>query len=344
MKKSYLMIAAAAAFFAACSSNDTFKENVVEETPITFKQSGIENLTKAALTLDWFKTNNNAFGVNGFKGATRIFTNEKVTYSSSTSDWSHPTIRFWDKAASNYNFYAYAPYSTTAPTFDSTTGYTFTSTTLITDITTDGADKAVAWKTNTSYAECCSTHGSHVELIFNHVLSKLAFKIKTTQDIVDAGATITVKKIELDFPTAATSQWAQASAGAAAGTTTFTTYAAKDGSTYETEVYNDATGEDLTASAEDIGKTYIVYPVNTTNTEHVFGVKVTYDLEYSDGATETACVATGTVGGGNTAATQYKPAQNDSYTVTITVDPAHIEFCVESVTGWSEKDYAVTVD
>ena len=342
MKKSYLMIATAAALFAACANTDTIKETVEQEVPITFQQSGIENLTKAALTLDWFKTNDNAFGVNGFKGSTQIFTNEQVKYSSSTSDWTHTTIRFWDKSATNYNFYAYAPYSSTAPTFSSTTGYTFTGN-IITDITTDGADKAVAWKTSTSYAQCCGTHGSHVQLIFNHVLSKLAFKVKTTSDIVTAGATITVKKIELDFPTAATSTWTQTAAGAAAGITSFTTYAAKDGSTYETEVYNDNTGTDLTATAADLGKTFIVYPVNTTNTEHVFGVKVTYDLEYSDGTTETACVATGTVGGGDAAATQYKPNQNDSYTVTITVDPAHIEFCVEGVEGWSEKDYAVTV-
>ena len=341
MKKSYLMIAAAAALFAACSSND-IKNDVTENVEISFQQRGIENLTKAALTLDWFTTNGNAFGVNGFKGSTQIFTNEQVTYSSGSSDWTHTTIRFWDKSATNYNFYAYAPYSSTAPTFSSTTGYTFTGN-IITDITTDGADKAVAWKTGTSYAQCCSTHGSHVDLTFNHVLSKLAFKVKTTSDIVTAGATITVKKIELDFPTAATSTWTQTAAGAAAGTTSFTTYAAKDGSTYETEVYNNSTGTALTATAADLGKNYIVYPVNTTNTEHVFGVKVTYDLEYADHTTETACVATGTVGGGETAETQYKPNQNDSYTVTITVDPAHIEFCVEGVNGWSEKEYAVTV-
>lgn len=344
MKKSYLMIAAAATLFAACSSNDTFKDNVVEEVPISFEQRGVENLTKAALTLEWFKTNNNAFGVNGFKGSTQIFTNEKVTYSSTTGDWGHPTIRFWDKAANNYNFYAYAPYSTTAPTFNETTGYTFTSSTLITDITAEGADKAVAWKTNTSYAQCCGTHGSHVDLTFNHVLSKLGFKIKTTQAIITADATITVKKIELDFPTAATSKWEQTAAGAAAGTTTFTTYNVKDGTNYETKVYDNATGIDLTASAQEIDNKYIVYPVNSTNTEHIFGIKVTYDLEYSDGAKETACVATGTVGGGTTTETQYKPAQNESYTVTITVDPAQIEFCVEGVQGWTEKEYAVTVD
>ena len=341
MKKSYLMIAAAAALFAACSSND-IKNDVTENVEISFQQRGIENLTRAALTLDWFTTDGNSFGVNGFKGNTQIFTNEEVTYDESETDWSHSTIRFWDKSATNYNFYAYAPYSSTAPTFSSTTGYTFTGN-IITDITTDGADKAVAWKTSTSYAQCCGTHGSHVDLTFNHVLSKLAFKVKTTSDIVSAGATITVKKIELDFPTAASSTWTQTAAGAAAGSTSFTTYAAKDGSTYETEVYNDNTGTDLNATAADLGKTFIVYPVNTTNTEHVFGVKVTYDLEYADHTTETACVATGTVGGGETAATQYKPNQNDSYTVTITVDPAHIEFCVEGVNNWTAQDYAVTV-
>ena len=339
MKKSYLMIAAAATLFAACSSNE-MRNDVTENVEIAFQQKGIENLTKAALTLSWFTTDGNAFGVNGYKGATQIFTNEKVTYGN--SDWSHPTVRFWDKAASNYNFYAYAPYTSTAPTFNTTNGYTFTGS-IITDITTDGADKAVAWKTNTSYSECCSTHGSHVQLTFNHVLSKLGFMIKTTSEIMTEGATITVKKIELDFPTAATSTWTQTAAGAAPGTTSFTTYAGKDGTTYETEVYNNGTGTPLTATAAAIGNTYIVYPVNTTNTEHVFGVKVTYDLKYSDNTTETNCIATGVVGGGNTAATQYKPNQNDSYTVTITVDPAHIEFCVEGVSGWSEKEYAVTV-
>ena len=342
MKKSYLMIAAAA-LFAACASNDTYKENVSEDVPITFQQSGIENLTKAALTLDWFKTSGNAFGVNGYKSGTQIFTNEKVT--SNGTDWTHPTIRFWDKAAEDaYNFYAYAPYSESAPTFNNTSGYTFTSTKIITDITAEGADKAVAWKTNTDYAECCATHPNHVELVFNHVLSKLGFAIKTTQDVIDAEATITVKKIELDFPTAATSQWAQTAAGAAAGVTTFTTYAEKDGSTYETEVYSNSTGTPLTASAAAIGNTYIVYPVNATNSEHVFGVKVTYDIRYKDGVSETNCEATGVVGGGTTAATQYKPNQNDSYTVTITVDPAHIEFCVEGVNDWTQKEYAVTVD
>ena len=36
MKKNYLWIAAAAVMFAACSSNDTFKDVDVQETPIAF--------------------------------------------------------------------------------------------------------------------------------------------------------------------------------------------------------------------------------------------------------------------------------------------------------------------
>lgn len=335
MKKSYLMIAAAAAIFAACSSNDTFKE-VNEEVEIGFSEAGIENQTKAALTQDWFNTSGKKFGVFGYKGDLQIFDNEEVT--STGTDWTHTTKRFWDKAATNYKFYAYAPYASTAPTFSTTTGFTFTGD-IIADIDATDADKAIALKAPTSYTQCCGNHGSHVPFVFSHVLSKLSFKAKISS-AADALATVVIKSIDLDFPTATAPTWTQTAIGAVDGTTSFGTYTPKDGTNYETSVFNNSSNTTaLTTSGAAIGKTFIVYPVNSESPvsvpSHIFGIKVTYDLTYkSDNKVESGCIATGVIGDGTPSTNLYQPGQNDYYVVTITVDPAQVDFCVEGVNEW----------
>lgn len=351
MKKSYLMIAAVAALFVACAENDTFKDVDNQEVAIDFDGKYVNKVTRAELTETWLNTSGNKFGVFGYKGDLKIFDNEEVT--STGSDWTHSTKRFWDKSATNYKFYAYAPYASTAPTFSTTTGFTFTSSAIITNIKSDGADKAIALKAPTSYAECCTDHESHVEFIFNHVFSKLSFKAKIST-AADALATIVIKSIKLEFPTATAPKWEQTAIGNVAGKTSFGTYSAiaANASTYSysTEVYNDASNTTtLPTSATNIGETFIVVPVNNDNSvnvpEHIFGVEVTYDLTYkSDNQKETNCKAYGIIGGGEDAAHQFKPGQNDYYVVTITVDPAQIEFCAENIANWDDvTDNAVDV-
>lgn len=118
MKKSYLMIAAAAALFAACSSNDTFKETVAEQQAINFstftqKATRAENSSKD-YTLN-LEDHHLSFKVWGYKNtsATPVFDGEQVSYANSA--WGYTNTRYWDKAATHYYYYACAPYDANTP-------------------------------------------------------------------------------------------------------------------------------------------------------------------------------------------------------------------------------------
>lgn len=374
MKKSYLMIAAVAALFAACGDNDTFKE-INEDVAIGFNGKYINKVTRAELTNDWFTTTNNSFGVYGFKGSFKLFDDEQVTRNTTT--WTHPTVRFWDKGSNEYSFYAYAPYAATQTFTVATKTFAFASLPVIKDISQANADIAISTPiANYSYASTIGdSHGDgHVELEFNHILSKLSFKLKSSANA--NYAEIKVTAVDLDFPSG-TATWTQSGSTAVTGTTSYSTYTAKDAvsivdseeetdlTKFETPVFSGTTAV-LTSTAVDIvdatdtenkAKVFIVTPVTGSNSgngsEHVFGVKVTYDVQYkkleggsyvNDGDPEIGCVATGVLGGGSTSSTQYKPTQNSSYVVTIDINPEQIDFCVSQVKSWdddTERDVEV---
>lgn len=138
MKKSYLMIAAAAALFAACAEKDTFKSIESEDVLIGF-ETFHEKATKATAT-DAITARENltkahgGFGVWGYKGAptsvgaatgspatvdvsgfTTVFDNVQVWYENSTTPtrgFTYAVPKYWDKAM-EYIFFAYAPYDAT---------------------------------------------------------------------------------------------------------------------------------------------------------------------------------------------------------------------------------------
>lgn len=370
------MIAAAVLTFAACSNNELINEINVQneaEPQIGFAQNAIDKTTRAELTMDWFHTLNNGFGVYGYKNDDNIFKNENVYLASKNESltapvtsvyrWDHATIRFWDKAALDaYDFYAYAPFTGTNnvagtnPAFDKDDGFTFTQIKTIEDITTAGADKAVANAVEDIDYTDGRLHSDHsnsptVQFTFNHILSKLSFKIKTDVPAWNAAtnptATFTVTDIKIDFPTDNNVTWQQGGSNVIAGTTSYSSgYAAKTGTkadaAFETVVFPTGSQE-VTSSATAIGKTFIVTPVNSTVKKHEFDVQVTYNVKYADGTTETGCKATGTVGTGNPALSSgdpgydpniYAPGQNEYYVAVINLNPAAIEFCVESVAAW----------
>lgn len=357
------MIAAAAALFAACSNTDTFKEVANEEVAIDFANGYIGKETKAELNNAWFTQDNNNFGVYGFKGSTAIFTNEEVKWVANDNDWKHNTKRFWDKASSAYEFYAYAPYGQTAEFTNKKFGFTNIAAAPIVDILTANADLAIATPmTGISYDHCTKKttagHGDgHVEFIFNHVLSKLSFYVKTNLNVNTDGTTGDVKElkvnaISLDFPTATSASWAQSNATGVSGSVTYNGYTVKDGigsdgkeipANYETVVLSGAS-TDVTTTATQIGKTFIVAPVNTVgnSTEHIFGVKVDYTITYNDDVSESS-TAYGTIGGGNgTTGTQYKPAENTNYGITLNINPQAIEFCVNKIEDWATETTLAT--
>lgn len=144
MKKSYLMIAAAVALFTACSETDTFKDAVSENNPqpLSFSAFAGKN-TKAkgensASLQDFY----DVFSVYGFKTVQRadgekketVFGNVPVEYFAEdkagdpvyvgskpstewvranetfSAGWYYEEVRFWDKMADSYEFFAVAPY------------------------------------------------------------------------------------------------------------------------------------------------------------------------------------------------------------------------------------------
>jgi len=230
MKKSYLMIAAAAAMFAACSDTDNFKEinnENNEQKAFTFSAYAdkVVKGTNSSSLQDFYTV----FGVYGFKNVTRdgSATNETVfenvpneffasdaqgttVFSASgakpsnewtfvANSWYYENVRYWDKMANSYEFFAIAPYeasptytvaagagnisiATSAAKYDISTEYNLART----DLTDPTDPQTVAPKAELTYsgfkkdymlAEKSAARTSDVMLNFHHILSKLNVKI-----------------------------------------------------------------------------------------------------------------------------------------------------------------------
>lgn len=255
MKKSYLMIAAAAAMFAACSSNDTFKEAVNEnyQQPFTFSAYA-DKVTKGtnSSNLQDFYT---VFGVYGFKNVTRnstatdetvfnnvpneyfatadITSNKTYTYSkydpkrkpadewgtTPADGWYYEDVRYWDKTANSYEFFAIAPYeasptytvaagagnisiATSAAKYDISTEYNLART----DFTNPANPVTVAPKDELTYsgfkkdymlAEKSAARTSDVMLNFHHILTKLNVKI-VKADSYKGKQELIIKQLKID--------------------------------------------------------------------------------------------------------------------------------------------------
>jgi len=210
MKKSYLMIAAAAALFAACSSNDNFNEIDTQEVPISFRQS-INKITRAHIgSIDNLKTED-GFVVYGYKSLDDfdtkenpdIFAGKNVYWNSTlaTPAWVYDGLRFWDKNAT-YNFYAVAPYN---PTDGAT--YAIQSdptTTNFGRITITGAKSNKSTASDDYLIDRDGATGEHgsahtgstnppVDIDFHHIMAKVQFKLKSTL----SSGTITVTKLTM---------------------------------------------------------------------------------------------------------------------------------------------------
>lgn len=130
MKKS-LFIIAATALVVGCASNEIKNDLANSQVPIGFTKVYIENSTntKAIATGPYtnanFESIGNTFGVFGYKTtATQSnylsFDDVKVEFKAghtvstngydAVNDWEYSPLVYWDKNATAYSFYAYAPY------------------------------------------------------------------------------------------------------------------------------------------------------------------------------------------------------------------------------------------
>ena len=253
MKKSYLMIAAAVALFTACQETDKFREinNQQENSAIGFKtfttkQTRAENSGETNYNaLEAYNTTFRVWGnkyinkgtvsapnitptpVFGFTGegtnaSPYEYPGEKVEFletpnSTLIGNWDYDPIRFWDKTASYYDFYAASPFApkNAAGTeviwnFDNSTkkislpSFTVSGINRVTEATNGVAalgvlttiDKAAVMSYETEdlmiatdipeYTDYTySTYTTGVNLQFNHILSRLNIAIRKKSPDLD---------------------------------------------------------------------------------------------------------------------------------------------------------------
>lgn len=339
MKKSYLMIAAAATLLAACASNDTFKDVEEEESAITFNQA-LNKTTRAYIADEAGLAGEGGFIVYGYKkktseqnwtAAQTIFNGVNVKSTNGTS-WSYDNLRFWDKNGT-YNFYAIAPYSPTTGTYSlvDNTAYDalkFKITGAASAISTASDDYLIDrdGAKNVDGAYTGSTHDV-VNIDFHHIMAKIDFKLKSTLST----GTITVTKLVMTGwnsgagtftqtltatpTTLVNSEWAIQTAGT--GNITLVGTGASQTSVELTCATN--------ATATAVTDWYIMVPQNIAASTLTFTVDYTFkDGTYSETfenqvATLTAAQVWGT----------------DSHTTyTLDIKPAAIEFDVASICGF----------
>ena len=272
MKKSYLMIAAAAAMFAACSNTDTFKEINNTEGPAISFSTYAQKATRAAENSSSNYTSNlsvhhTTFRVWGYKNtsATAVFDGEEVRYSTA---WSYTNNRYWDKSATTYEFYAYAPSATGVFTFNGVTniasqnaGYftiasaytkagenvspknSTTATASWSGASTD-VDLMIADKAQYTGATLTSAMADKVTLNFIHILSRLNITLMTSNDFyptVDDGDKIVVSNITIGHMNNSGTFNESSASGSTLSNGTHTRWTATGDNDYSYDINYDAT-------------------------------------------------------------------------------------------------------
>ena len=350
MKKSYLMIAAAAALFAACSSNDTFKEIDTLETAITFNQ-GLYKTTRASIGSVANLATEGGFDVYGYKttdnwttdgkfqeifGSTVSNVNVGVQVYYENSAWKYDHLRFWDKNA-KYNFYAVAPHGPESGTYtiDKTRG---SNTFGMITISNAASNKYSAsddylidrdGATDILGSDHTGTSNAAVDIDFHHIMAKVTFALKSTL----TSGTITVTNLTMAGWNNATGTFVQAA------TQTPTSIECSEWTLATPAVPGNVTlvgsgagnnNVSLTCSANATATTlsdwYIMIPQAIAANALTFTVSYTYND--GNGYTETFTDQVATVADAKTWGT-------DSYTnYTLDIKPAEIKFNVTSICGF----------
>lgn len=237
--KKYLFIIATATIFASCAGNDTFKKDIQNNTDAISFTSYTDKQTRATENSDaqykWhFFNHHETFQVWGYKNTseTAVFDGDVVTVTQKSANvdgtaatansytYTYSPLRFWDKAASMYEYYAAAPSGTAGNwTFNpnglvaanittengQNKGYFTTSSTLTpanlstasnlvytTSFKGSGdIDKLIAEKSTVAYAN----FKSEVNLLFMHILSRLNVTIKADENLVAPTNDVNKQKI-----------------------------------------------------------------------------------------------------------------------------------------------------
>jgi hypothetical protein len=233
MRKSYLILAAAATILASCAESEKINNDLRNDKTIIGFSSYSEKATRGdatvAANLEFY---HNTFVVYGSKkstndneisevfdgGATAVLT--YVNGSTEPNDWTYSPYRYWDKQA-DYNFIAVAPNAdlvkydwnakaanlvevgTDANDFVSAADYTLVGQNLqktatsaeITKGFKGGAGEDTDIMTSGLVSEAGASHNPDVNLVFKHILAKLNVTVAKAYILNDAE--VYIKSLEI---------------------------------------------------------------------------------------------------------------------------------------------------
>lgn len=230
MKKSYFLMAAAAALFAACAETDFVNEAAVVEgnapQAIGFEGFAGKSTRAEIADVEALKGVGVGFKVWGYQGAQALWASGEVVEWNDPA-WTYNDTRYWDEK-SDYKFGAIAPQSVTG-SFSTASKYTITS-----DIASGPIASATDYLTAAPVTAAKGTpaHGAQVNFSFKHIMSKVTLKLTTS--IADVKVTsVTMSGWNNNTATYTDDAWAF-NTGALAAPATFVST--------ETEVPTDANG------------------------------------------------------------------------------------------------------
>ena len=204
--KKYLFILATAAIVVSCSDQDTFKKDIqagdgeaISFESFTSKQTRAEN---SDATYDWdLFDHHTTFEVWGFKNnsETEVFKQDVVTVAETTGNYTYTysPLRYWDKAAAMYEFYAAAPSGNKG-------NWTFERNNLVAAEITDANKRNIGYFTTSS-----TLNGTNITVTTGADKYKYVNSFKSTEDNADIDKLIAAPKavakngfnqvIQLDF-------------------------------------------------------------------------------------------------------------------------------------------------
>ncbi len=331
------MIAAAAALFAACSSNDTFKEIESHDSPIAFEQA-LNKPTRATIASEANLASEGGFVVYGYKTTTAaplnwssyqtIFNGVNVKSTNSGSSWAYDNLRFWDRK-STYNFYAIAPYSPTAGTYSlvensAPNALKFKITGAVSAKSADSDDFLIDRDGATGVDGDYTTTHDVVAFDFHHVMAKVDFKLKSTltsgtirvTSLVmtgwNSGAGTFTQSLTATPSVLANTEWSISTSGTGSATLV---------GSGASQSYVDLTCS-ANATATNVTDWYIMVPQNIEANKLTFTVTYTFtDGDYSETFTDQVAKLTSAQTWGTDAHTTY----------TLDIKPAAIVFDVTSI-------------
>ncbi len=176
MKKSLLMLGAAAMMLASCTQNEVVE--VAESRAIGFNGTGIDNITKADITSGAFTH----FYVYGGYDDTPIFNGTEVSYNG--GNWTYTPTQYW--AAGTWRFAGYEGGDGVSPTWSYANGLT-----LEVNSDADNQSDVVYAASGDITVTDATTYSTPVALNFTHLLSKIQFKFLKDAQSLD-GVTVTL--------------------------------------------------------------------------------------------------------------------------------------------------------